>query len=433
VSGSKMALPLFIPRMEVRDHQGTILYDTSSGALEELNDRPTDLQPGQTVMVRSGFRAIWGGTLTLHGTCGYQLPAPGGSTAVPRSIALPPMTLAVAGKGSAPSPETSLDLAVAATLNLFDHCRPPSDGAAIAGTIEAPAGYRGGNVALDRSGIPALRARCRAVVRSYPGFATVDVVFASPVDAALPRGPDAGVTRGLAVPSRPGALQGRWTCLVTAEGVHEVSPVLWPTSVRPMSGPVTRGAPPACAQTKPLPRCAGLTFRVDHGKWVATRYRPTPFSSGITFFLSPRSDRQSDVILDEGDWLGKHWVLSVTSDGLVVRSGITYDDGSAAFTEFSEVPTSCAAIGPAANDFDPESNLGFATYGAVRHDVAKVVVVLKDGRTVDATIYRIPDSFGIAFDQYLAFGDGPIADLDTIKLYDQQGQEIHADKGCLNP
>jgi hypothetical protein len=434
VGKSAMAFPSLSPSVAIRDDGGTILYDTAAGAIQQTSGGRSELRPGEAVSVTSGFRAIWGGTLTISARCGYQVPAASGSEPVSRGIALPPMAIDVFGHSRAPSKDAALGRALAAAHGLFDHCRPASDGASAVGAIEAPAGYSAANVAVGRSAIPALRATCRAAIRSYPGFATVDLMFASPPAVSLPTTREEGVTRGLALPRRvPGAQVGRWTFLVTATGAREVSPVLFPAGVQAPAGPAAMVEQPACAKTRPVPRCAGLTFRVERGRWLATWYRPDWFPGGITFFLSPPADTSAEVTLAEGDWLGKHWVLSVMYDGLVVRSGIAYGDGSSSLTDFSSVPTTCAAKGPAANDFDPETDMGFAAYGAVRHDVARVVVVLKHGKTVPATIYPIPDSFGIAFDQYLAFGKGPIADIDTIRLYDDQGQEIHVDRGCLNP
>jgi hypothetical protein len=272
------------PRLLVYDGAGTLLYDTDLGSYwVEGIDSGSDLEevlPGETLERQSEFQAIWNGPLTLEPLCGYGIPGDtklwsDGEVGV---IDLPPLTLDVSVRGQRPPAEDALARALGATYGLFEQCTPGADGSPVDGVIEAPARWRG-------RVLPALEARCRAVLQERTGFVSVDLLFVSPPDLAFPTElTDSNRNRGLVLPpNRPGAQMGRWTFLVTEDRVID-TPGAARGFVREQDiglGVVVQ-LPDRCR----YPACWPVSFRHKGARWVARRI-PFPGAEvvpGIYFF-----------------------------------------------------------------------------------------------------------------------------------------------------
>ena len=227
------------PRLLVYASDGRLLYDTDSGPYAVAGiDAGSDLEevaPGETLERSSEFVALWPGDLTLKPLCGYGIPDEERTRFVSQgTIELAPLIVQVNEPKGGLEPGAALDRVLTETASLFDECRPGADGKAVVGVIRPPTDWHGVS-------LPPLEATCAARIHGGQGGLVVDLLFASPSSLALPEAPGEGTMRGMKLPVGRGLEVGRWTFLVTAGDVREITPT---AAGRP-------GAP--CARASDIP------------------------------------------------------------------------------------------------------------------------------------------------------------------------------------
>lgn len=258
------------PRLLVYAADGELLYDTDSGPYAVAGiDAGSDLEqvmPGETLERSSNFVALWPGDLTLKPLCGYGIPDEERTKFVSQgTIELPPLMVQVKQTKGGLQPGVALDRVLAETGGLFDRCRPGADGRAVTGVIPPPADWHGVQV-------PPLEATCAARIRGEQGALVIDLVFASPSSLSLPLSPGEGSTRGLKLPVGKGVEVGRWTFVVKAGDVREVTPT---AAGRLLAESMITGEPEGLGSAFRGPRgcdppsCRAIQFDLVDGQWIA--------------------------------------------------------------------------------------------------------------------------------------------------------------------
>ncbi|HYU58332.1 MAG TPA: hypothetical protein VEO00_09820 [Actinomycetota bacterium] len=297
-------------RLLVDDRAGTAVYDTDfSGYLTGGNDfaRPFPLPAGQAVRWPSVFHSLWGGTIALHPRCEYSVLDADKRREAEGVIEPGPLHVTVASSGGSPNREDALALALEPTGHLFDRCAVTADGRPVRGWVDPPDGDLG---------VPSQEATCRATVRQEPGFAVVDLMFASPPDVPLPE-PSESRTRGLALPGQAVGTITRWTFLVRDGAAREIVPGpledLDPELVRVSS---LSTAPDRCAFEDRDLACSEILYVPTADGWASGEIRerdPEPASrDGIVFFApSPDVPLEPPTTLASGSFDGKAWSFEI--------------------------------------------------------------------------------------------------------------------------
>jgi hypothetical protein len=220
------------PRVTLRDAKGKRLYGTQYIHNPHGLDSVWRLGPNEAVRVHTPFAPIWAGPLRIEPDCWNGTGETGAKADMDTLLAN------VAAPGPPVVASEALERAIASTGSLFEGCRPTLNGEPVMGVIAPPGPppnlpgytYGGGNSSIRVPGISSERihlstwqARCVAYVDENPGFAIVDLWFATPRDVPLPS-PSWDVADAIRLPSEMDGQVGRWTLMVTTDSIRTVSP-----------------------------------------------------------------------------------------------------------------------------------------------------------------------------------------------------------------
>jgi hypothetical protein len=422
------------PRLLVRDRAGGRLWDTDLGGYRRQGTKlPYELEPGASVRARSAFVVLWGGRLTLEPICDYAVIGPNMQVRDHGVIDLPPLLVDVGVPGETPTAAEALDGALAHTGGLFDQCRPATDGAVVTGSIAPPRVSEG-------EAVPDVEAACRADVRREPGFAVVDLLYASPADVPLPPPGGEGSISGLELRRGAGAGQiARWTFLVAEGKARSVT--------QPIAGDVDPEGGDLLSVVR-FPRicpgaldCHVVLFRPrGGGGWSRIEY---PSRSGLTTqqgvaFLAPDPlfPIGEPVVLESGSSAGVRWSMVVVPTSQGVALGWELDAGESFQRVVNTVPDPCpvSVLGEGIQEgrdlTAPTDGSDLLFVGPVAKDVAAVEVSLTSGRSAEAEIVPIPDELA-AFDAFVVFIDGEFGDdLASVTAFDLRERPIEAPEAC---
>lgn len=276
------------PHLLITDAEGNFLYETQGFYDPKGHSSSYKVEPGETVTMYAPFTPIWAGPLYMEPDC-WGAGDPGdGDRAISTLVAN------VASPGPPISATEALERAVARTGFLFQSCRPRADGDAVVGTIAPPGPipdvpaytYIGGHTATripaidsEKIDLADLEALCVAHLDVNPGFAIVDLWFASPADVPLPP-PSWGIADAVRLPQDGHGQVGRWTLMVTAESTRSVSPHgRLADRGRGEQRLMTVFRPPAeCEPSDPAAEpppgsCILISFSFKEGQWTGDAHR----------------------------------------------------------------------------------------------------------------------------------------------------------------
>ena len=401
------------------------------------------LTPGTAVVMPSGFRALWGGPLSLLPRCGYGVAGRSGRYVHHGVVSLPSLTLDVTSQGATVTRGSALDRALAVSGGLFNRCRPRDDGRSVRGVIAPPRAVIGSPVPVP----PSLDASCTARIRTYGGFAVVDLLFASPSSTAFPAA-GSNDYLPLHLGSPPGALEvGRWTFLVTEGAAQQVSPDAASLKNEDLAELQTMLRAPSSCTARGLPFLCGVErYRFDGRRW---RLAPTSSSSlapgaGVSFLEpAPRDSRSGTngashdrrsvpvAVLATGDADGHLWRLVAVRTATGPTVGL--DGRPSAGAVFTQLVSAgrCVALGPGSISWPSDSGPRvYLHVGYLAGNVRSVSLKLRDGSVVAARIVEIPPSLHAAFaSAFLAVARSPIVGLE---LRDSSGSLVHPANGCIS-